>query len=191
MTMVSERIYGKIFLTRKPVIQFFISLFLICSVWFFVYVLLLRPDRIIDRPLTNFISFCSAKLINWVSPAGSPETFWTADSGFFRAAVLVQNGKKVFGIWDVCNGIDLMFIYSAVIILLPNSVGRKLMFLLSGNILFVFANILRIVSLYFIFRIKPDLFDFSHHYFFTLLMYAFIFIGWILFIKNRFNEKRR
>jgi exosortase/archaeosortase family protein len=187
--MAIEQLLGKSGSDKKHLIRFFISLILICSVWFFVYILLLRPNRVIDRPLTNFITLCSAELINFFSPAGSPLTTWVTDPRIYRGAMLFQNGKKIFGIWDICNGLDLMFIYSAVIILLPNILGRKVAFLILGNILLVFANILRIVSLYFIFRIRPDLFDFSHHYLFTLVMYVLIFCGWILFIKNRLHEK--
>ena len=173
---------------RKPVVRFFIHLFIICSCWFFVYALILAPGRIIDRPLTHFLSASSAKLITLLSPSGIPETSWAVNAAS-NGAILVQNNQRVFGIMDVCNGLDLMFIYSAVIILLPNSMRRKLVFLLFGNILLVLANILRIVSLYFIFRYSRGIFDFSHHYLFTLLMYVFIFAGWLFFIKNRLNAK--
>ena len=173
---------------KRPLAGFFISLFLICSSWFFVYNLLLYPGRIVDQPLTQFIAVVSAKVNTFFSLAGTPITEWVNDK-YHPGTLLVQNGKRVFGIMDACNGIDLMFIYSAVIILLPNSIRRKLLFLFLGNALLVVFNIIRIVGLFFIFRFHRGLFDFSHHYLFTLLMYALIFAGWILFIKNRLHEK--
>lgn len=173
---------------KRPVAAFFISLFLICSTWFFVYNLLLYPGRVIDQPLTQFIAAVSAKVITFLSPAGMPVTEWVNNMQH-PGTLLIQNGKRVFGIMDACNGIDLMFIYSAVIILLPNTIRRKLLFLLLGNVALVIFNIIRIVGLFFIFRYSRGMFDFSHHYLFTLLMYALIFAGWILFIKNRLHEK--
>jgi exosortase/archaeosortase family protein len=187
--MPADRISGTQTDNRKRlVVRFFISLLLICSAWFLVYNLLLYPGRVIDQPLTQFIAAVSASIINFFSPSGVPVTNWVNDL-HHPGTLLVQDGKRVFGIMDACNGIDLMFIYSAVIILLPNTIRRKLAFLTLGNILLVVFNIIRIVSLYFIFRYSRGIFDFSHHYLFTLLMYALIFSGWILFIKNRLHEK--
>lgn len=173
---------------KRPIAAFFISLFLICSVWFLVYNLLLYPGRVIDQPLTQFIAAASAKIINFFSPKDMPVTEWVNDRNH-PGTLLLQNGKRVFGIMDACNGIDLMFIFSAVIILLPNAIWRKILFLSLGNVLLIVFNIFRIVGLFFIFRYNRSMFDFSHHYLFTLLMYVLIFTGWILFIKNRLHEK--
>ncbi len=171
-------------LLNSPSTRFFISLISLATIWFFVYGILLSPKRIIDRPLTNFFALSTAAAVNFFSPQSMPLTSWVESPEGNRAANLMQGGKKVFGIWDACNGIDLMFIYTAVIVLLPNNVKRKLLFISAGNLLLILLNIIRMISLFFIFKYYKSFFEISHHYLFTILMYSVIFILWILFIRK-------
>ncbi len=167
---------------NKRIFYFFIQLFALFSIWFICYNLLLKPPRVIDRPLTNFITGSVVKCINFLSPS-TPAISWSENKDR-SCANLVQNGYPVFGIYDVCNGIDLMFIYVGIIMLLPYPFKRKLIFSIGGVIAIILANIIRVCSLYFIYVYQRTAFDFSHHYLFTLLMYVLIFYGWILFIKK-------
>jgi exosortase/archaeosortase family protein len=168
---------------NRQVRLFFIKLAILGTLWFFAYHLTLKPARVIDRPLTNFLAATVTKGINILSP-NNPEIIWqeTATS----CTNLMQNGKKVFGIWDVCNGIDLMYIYVGIIILLPYSARRKLVFSVVGVVAIILANIIRIGALYFIYVYHRTAFDFSHHYLFTILMYMLIFYGWLLYTKKGF-----
>ncbi len=169
---------------NKKITWFFIKLFLLFSIWFVCYTIILRPKRIIDRPLTNLITISSANLINFFSPSTPPITWIEATEEEDGRNQLVQNGKKVLGVWDVCNGIDLMFIYIGIIILLPYFAKRKLIFIACGIIAITVANIIRVSALYFISVYQRNAFDFSHHYLFTILMYILIFYGWLLFVKK-------
>jgi exosortase/archaeosortase family protein len=177
-------------LYNKRMLHFFLRLFLLVTIWFVVYTLLLRPNRIIDRPLTNFITATVVKTVNFFSPS-TPVISWAEDP-VRPCAYLVQNKRNVFGIFDVCNGIDLMFIYVGIIVLLPYSAKRKLLFSIAGVAALIFANIIRICLLYIIYVYYRTAFDFSHHYLFTLLMYVLIFYGWLLFTKKgRIYEESR
>ncbi len=173
---------------NKQVLYFFIKLSILVTAWFIIYGLILSPKRIIDKPVTNILAVASAKCINALSP--NTEKIYTAPYPNHAGSILVQNGEKVFGIMDVCNGVDLMFIYLCIIVLLPYPLKRKLIFSIGGIIAIIVANIIRITALYLIFKYRSDAFDFSHHYLFTLLMYVLIFYGWVLFIKKGMpNEK--
>lgn len=174
---------------NKNILHFFLKLFALVSVWFVFYALILRPGRIIDRPVTNFVTNAAVSLINTLSP-NSPLLSWHEEPIYKDKNYLVKEGKKVLGIHDACNGIDLMFIYIGIIILLPYSVKRKLIFSVGGIIAIILANIIRVCSLYYIYRYHNAAFEFSHHYVFTILMYVLIFYGWLLFIKKeKPNEK--
>ena len=131
---------------------------------------------------TNFITILVVKCVNFFSPS-TPAISWFAETKR-SCSQLVQNGSPVFGIFDVCNGIDLMFIYVGIIMLLPYSFKRKLIFSIGGVLAIIFANVIRISALYFIYVYQRSAFNFSHHYLFTLLMYVLIFYGWMLFIKK-------
>ena len=164
-------------------LNFFLKLLALVSLWFVFYALILRPGRIIDRPLTNFITNAAAHAINVVSPNTAPLS-WYEEPVHKDRNFIIKEGKKVLGIHDACNGIDLMFIYIGIIVLLPYSLKRKLLFSIGGIAAIILANIIRVCSLYYIYRYHTAAFEFSHHYVFTILMYVLIFYGWVLFIKK-------
>jgi exosortase/archaeosortase family protein len=168
---------------NKRILHFFLRLFVLVTIWFFCYALLIRPPRIIDRPLTNFLAISVVTIVNTTSPSATTLS-WKQDQVKPRAS-LIKNNKSVFEIWDVCNGIDLMFIYVGIIVLLPYPIKRKLIFSIGGIVAIIIANVIRICALYFIYVYYRSAFDFSHHYLFTMLIYALIFYGWLLFIKKR------
>jgi exosortase/archaeosortase family protein len=169
---------------KKLVLQFFIRLSVLFTLWFFVYGLFLRPARVIDKPVTNIITISVVKCINFLSPSTAPVS-WAADPNKNGRNFLTVNNKEVFGIWDVCNGVDLMFIYISIIALLPYPAKRKIIFSIGGIVAIILGNIIRVCSLYFIYVYQKSAFDFSHHYLFTILMYVLIFYGWLIFIKKK------
>jgi exosortase/archaeosortase family protein len=176
-------------LKNRSILFFFIKLLVLVTAWFVLYAIFLRPDRIIDRPLTNFITNAATNIINIVSPNTAPLS-WQEEPVKKEKNVLIKEGKKVLGIQDACNGIDLMFIYVGIIILLPYSAKRKIIFSIAGIVIITLANIARVSILYYIYRYHNAAFEFSHHYFFTILMYVLIFYGWLLFIKKgKVNEQ--
>ena len=169
---------------KKAILQFFIRLSVLFTVWFFVYALFLGPARVIDKPVTNIITIAVVKCINFLSPSTQPIS-WMTDTTMNGRNFLVQQNSQVFGIWDVCNGVDLMFIYISVLVLLPYSAKRKIIFSIGGIMAIILGNIIRVCALYFIYVYQKSVFDFSHHYLFTILMYVLIFYGWLLFIKKK------
>ena len=168
---------------NRAILYFFLKLLALVSVWFVFYALILKPGRIIDRPLTNFITSAATNVINVVSPNTAPLS-WYEEPVHKDRNFIIKEGKKKLGINDACNGIDLMFIYIGIIVLLPYSVKRKFFFSIAGIAAIILANIIRVCSLYYIYRYHTAAFDFSHHYAFTILMYVLIFYGWLLFIKK-------
>jgi exosortase/archaeosortase family protein len=168
---------------KRAMLYFFLKLLALVSAWFVFYALILRPGRIIDRPLTNFITNAATFVINIVSPNTAPLS-WYEEPVHRDRNIIIKDGEKVLGIHDACNGIDLMFIYIGIIVLLPYSIKRKIFFSIGGIVVIILANIIRVCSLYYIYRYHTAAFDFSHHYVFTILMYVLIFYGWVLFIKK-------
>jgi exosortase/archaeosortase family protein len=172
----------------KQIAGFFIRLFILFSAWFVCYNLILKPSRIIDRPLTNFLTGSVVKIIN-TFPSKTVTT-WHQDPER-NCSYMVQNNRVIFDVFDVCNGIDLMFIYVGIIMLLPYQLKRKIIFSIGGVLAIILFNIIRITSLYYIYIYQNAAFDFSHHYLFTLLMYMLIVCGWLIFIKKgRKNEEQ-
>jgi exosortase/archaeosortase family protein len=168
---------------NKNILRFFLKLLALVSAWFVFYALILKPGRIIDRPVTNFVTTAAVFVINTVSPH-TPPLSWQEEPVHKDKNYLIKERRQVLGIHDACNGIDLMFIYIGIIILLPYSAKRKFIFSMGGIVAIILANIIRVCLLYYIYKYHSAAFEFSHHYVFTILMYVLIFYGWLLFIKK-------
>jgi exosortase/archaeosortase family protein len=155
------------------------------TIWFVGYALLLKPNRIIDRPLTNLVTEISVKLLNVLNTNGN-EIEWQSDSVRKIRNLVFENGVYKMGIMDACNGLDLIFVYALIILLLPSpSISKRLYFLFFGIIAIIFADVIRVVSFSFLSRNWRPAFEISHHYIFTIIMYMLIFYGWLLFIYKK------
>jgi len=168
---------------KKAITLFFIRLALVFTLWHITYAFLLAPQRIIDKPLNNILTVSVVSGINLISPT-KPDITWLPYKNR-NGSLLIKNNKAVFGIADNCNGLNLMFTYVTVIFLLPYPLKRKLIFSCAGLAIIVAANILRILALYYIYVYHNAIFDFSHHYLFTILLDILIFCGWLLFIQKK------
>jgi exosortase/archaeosortase family protein len=167
---------------KKVIILFFIRLAISFAAWYFIAGSFLKPTRVIDHPLTNFITITVVKAINFLSPATAPLSWATSNKK--PGNKLVKNNKAVLSIYDSCNSIDLIFTYAIVLLLLPGALKRKTVFTLGGIVVITCINIIRIITLYYIYQYYKDAFAFSHEYLFTILMDLLIFSGWLLFIKK-------
>ncbi len=167
---------------KKNIRIFFLKLFALIVGWECLYMFILKPLRIPDKMLTNFIASCVTswmKFFFYFSPG-----IICVENPMYSNAMIMQNGRPLFTIEDGCNGLDLILIYLVFIILLPSSLYRKIIFGIGGIITITVANIIRCVLLYWIYIRHPQLFEINHHYLFTIAMYLLIFFGWILFIKQ-------
>jgi len=168
---------------KKAITLFFIRLVLAFTAWYFIAGTFFKKERIIDQPLTNFITIAVVKSINLISPPATAVT--SRPSISTPGNNLVLNNKTVVAIYDSCNSIDLIFTYLIVILLLPSTIKRKIAFSLGGIAVITFINILRIIALFYIYHYQKDAFAFSHDYLFTILMDILIFCGWLLFINKK------
>jgi len=174
-------------LLNKEIKNFFLKLFILAIVWECSYHFILKPSQIPDKQLTNIITSQFTHCINLFSPASSAYTWVRYEAGAIDN--IYQNGKWVFFIADDCNGLSLIVIYIGFIVLMPYPIKRKIIFSIGGIIVLTVANIIRCVLLYWIYRTHPAMFDFNHHYIFSILMYLLIFYGWVLFTKKgKINE---
>ncbi len=168
---------------KKAITLFFIRLAIVFTLWHLAYAFLLSPQRIIDKPINNLLTLSVVNCINLISTK-NPDISWAPYKNR-NGTQLIKNKQPVFGIADNCNGVNLMFTYVSVIFLLPYPLKRKLIFSFGGLAVIVAANILRILALYYIYVYHNAIFDFSHHYLFTILLDILIFCGWLLFIQKK------
>lgn len=95
------------------------------------------------------------------------------------------------GVWigSNCNSISLFILFSVFLIWYPGHQRSKLWFIPLGIITIHILNIFRVMGLVLLSKYAPQWFDFNHTYTFTFLVYAYIFLLWILWV-NRFSKKQ-
>lgn len=94
------------------------------------------------------------------------------------------------GVWvgSNCNAITLFSLFSVFILAYPGNQKHKAWFIPLGIIAIHILNILRVVSLALIANYYPEYLNFNHTYTFTFMVYAFIFLLWIIWV-NKFATK--
>jgi len=176
-------------LALSPAKQFIIVTLIAVASWKVLYIFLLQPSLIPDKYLTHFIGDGTAYIINLVSPSGLQKVrIYPTHIG---GDVLIARGSHgIITIGDKCNGLELMLIYAGLIIFLPGKKLIKLFYCLGGIAILLIVNMFRCAGLQWIYKYYPDMFETTHHYLFTLVMYVFIFAGWSSYI-NKENIKER
>ncbi|CAN5355005.1 hypothetical protein BH09BAC2_BH09BAC2_21290 [soil metagenome] len=166
--------------SNKSILWFLTKLVLFVLTWEALYYFFLKGARIPDKQLTEFLSFSIVKVLN----------FFTAGSGYKvleleYGAYILNGAKQVIFIADSCNNLSMLVIYLSVILFLPFSAMRKIIFSVAGFLVLMVANVIRCIALITVYQQYNSWFDFNHKFLFSMLMMLLIFYGWMLYIKPR------
>lgn len=175
----------------RPVLLFVGKGTLLFIVWKLAYIGLFRPGRVLDDPLTTTVGVLTTKCLNVTSGANHYTVRKIADTAsadmggtIGKSMEIYRDAEPTLKVADPCNGLELMVLYAGFLICYPGPVRRKLSFVAGGWLLIMAANILRCMLLVLIFVHSRKYLDFSHHFFFTLVVYAMIFWLWWLFTRR-------
>jgi exosortase/archaeosortase family protein len=174
----------------KPVKEFLFKAIILFVAWKAVYLLFLLPGRVFDKPLTYFIGKGTAATLGLFNPSGDYNAIATmhpkglGNQGLEPVMAVRSNQTNLLDIADVCNGLELLVLYAGLILCLPATRNRKLAYIIGGIIGIEILNVLRCAGLVLVYLHKPQWLDFSHHYLFTFVVYAFIFWLWYLFSRD-------
>jgi exosortase/archaeosortase family protein len=178
-------------LVPKPVRHFLLKATALFVIWKAVYLLVLLPNRALDKPLTYVIGKGTAATLNLIHRSADYNSIPTmhtkgyANSGEVEPVMAVRwRQDTLLSIADVCNGLELLVLYAGLIVCLPAGLRRKLFFIFGGIVLIEILNVLRCTGLVLVYLNRPEYLDFSHHYLFTFVVYAFIFWLWWLFSRD-------
>ncbi|MFT4152932.1 hypothetical protein [Parafilimonas sp.] len=189
--MVLKKYYQRTTQVPQTVKSFLIKGFLLFVLWKAIYLLFLLPSRTLDKPLTGFTAINAARVLNTLTNTKDftvkPETDEYNDNGFVELQPMESiyyHQHRVLSIADVCNALELLVLYAGFIICYPSGLKRKIAFITGGIIFICCINVLRCAGLTWIFMHYPNYGDFSHHFVFTFIVYAFIFLLWLWFSKK-------
>ncbi len=174
----------------KEVQQFLKRALLIFIIWKLVYHLFLFNGRIIDKPLTDFSTYGAAKIMqvfyhgNQVSIKEECIYSLEPPHDLFCFDYLFMNGRKIVGVADPCNALELYVLYLGFLFSFPATIKRVIVFSCIGVAAIYIANIIRLAALTFMNMHRMDAVDMAHHYVFKMIVYALIFGLWILFTRR-------
>jgi len=176
-------------LSLGPAQQFIIKSVSCVVLWRLLFSYILKPIKFPDKILTRLIGEGTIVVINLFSNSKLGNAYCMDDR--ICGVILFRNNHALLRIGDACNGLELMLIYVGVIALLPGASKRKGIYMTVGIVGLLIANMFRCAGLQYIYVYYPQLFEATHHYLFTLVMYVFIFAGWVMYInKVKQYEKR-
>jgi exosortase family protein XrtF len=130
---------------------------------------------------------------------GEQAAFWFNMTGFEARVyanstaphIVSLNHIRVISIDTPCNGIPMMFLYAAFILVYPGSWRRKTWFVLGGLVFLHFLNLCRIIGLSYLSYYAPDFFEFNHKFLFQIVVYSVTISIWLFYILYGSDEKIR
>jgi exosortase family protein XrtF len=170
--------------------RFLITSIILFSIWKITYHFYLKPTRLIDIPLTVQTAKNTQQLLSVFYPMynfTSQQKIPVQKIDFFGVYVM-KDSKRIIGIFDPCNALEIFIIYIGFIICLPSNFKRMALYIIFGIIGLYILNILRCSVLGILNLNRSNYVDFAHHYIFTMVVYIGIFLGWASYIKQSTNE---
>lgn len=161
---------------NKFIVLFFVKAFVLYLVWYFVYEQWLMKVGWLDDIIINNLVDSSLLVLKVL---GYPTFVYHHTFG-------IDGSNGVF-IGIACNGIELMALFAGFVLIFKGNWKHKLWYIPLGLLIIHILNITRVVALTMIAKYAPETIDFNHKYTFTLLLYVFVFLGWILWVKKFSN----
>lgn len=164
---------------QRSIVFFLLKALLLYVVWFISYDFFIAPDGRLDAWLNERVAAHAAQLISLTGYEGA-----TAPGA---AQTLIRiGGKDMVGVGNPCNGLELFVLYAGFILCFPGPGKHKAWYIPAGILVIHLVNVIRALALAFIQLKAPEHLDFNHHYTFTVVVYAFIFLLWVIW-ANRFS----
>jgi exosortase family protein XrtF len=175
----------------RPVLSFLLKGVIVFIIWKVLYLTLLLPTRVPDRALTRLVGFSTSNVLNLFSANVAYQAIEVRDDYVEDGLVIPctsvdirRGGMQTLRVADACNGLELMVLYAGFFFCFPGPLRRKLIFAVGGCVLITLVNVLRCAILVEIFIKYRAYLDFSHHFAFTFIIYALIFLLWFFFTKK-------
>lgn len=176
----------------KEVNAFLKKTILLFVAWKALYILVLIPNEIPDAWVVKKLGSASAYLLNQFY---STDIFkaeyirklktYGNDEVWVTHSYVVQSGKKaVIGIYQACDGVELMVLTIGFIVCFSGPTKIKCIYSLLAVLGLFFINALRCSLLGAVNLEFPQHFQFAHKYLFNLFVYAFTFLLWLDFVKR-------
>ncbi|MCH2197541.1 MAG: exosortase/archaeosortase family protein [Flavobacteriales bacterium] len=165
-------------LRENPLLRFLVVGALVYLLWYVTYEFVLRPHTHLDEWVVNQIVFGTEFFLELL---GYELTPYTRFEWMNHVGILGSPGVTI---GEPCDGVILFALFATFIIAFPGPIKHKLWYAPVGILSIHLINVLRVVALAVIVDVDPELLDFNHDYTFTIIVYAFVFMLWYIWIQR-------
>lgn len=176
----------------KPAVSFLKKSFFLFVLWKSVYILFLIPSEMPDAWVVKKIGSSTAQMLNVFYGEDTFEAKHTRrlktygnDQVWVTHSYVYKLGKRaVIGIYQACDGVELMVLTAGFILCFNGPVVLKFNYIIVGILGLFFLNVLRCSLLAMVSLEFPQHFQFAHKYLFNLFVYGFTFLLWVSFVNK-------
>lgn len=162
----------------RPAILFLVKFGLVFGVLSAVYSYWIKTYKGEPDPVTQLVSDHTVTLMRWSGMNVKQEP--TAEESSTTIFIDDFSAVRVF---EGCNGVAVFILFIAFLFAFRLS-GFTFVFAAAGGLLIHFFNLFRIAGLAWIAVFRPEYMYFTHKYLFTLILYAVVFVLWVVFVRN-------
>ena len=162
--------------------RFLVTAILLYVGWTALYELWIHPDRTLELWIVQSISDSGAYLLKMMG-------YELITSEFMEEHYRTMGIDGTHGVYisDSCAALPLMALFAGFILAYPGNWKAKLAYIPIGIASIHIINIIRIIGLMLLAKHAPSSLDFNHHYTFTFVVYAYIFLLWVMWV-NKFSK---
>ena len=139
-------------------------------------------------PATELVGQQTYKVIRGL---GYPVHLWHPISGKTVGIYLEGFEDDSIGVFEGCNGVNIMILFMAFVVAFGGKWQRMLWFIPSGVVAIHLFNLLRLASLTIMASLSQSFFHFFHKYAFTGVIYLFVLLLWVLWVKKFYTSKKK
>ena len=162
----------------KFIVFFILKGLALYLLWFLIYDNWLLKDGLVDHLLIDHLVNSSETVLKLFGY----DTFKYAES-------VGVDGTHGVLIGIPCNGMNLFALFTGFILIFPGKIKHKLFFIPAGLLVIHILNIIRLAGLAMIVVYYPKSLEFNHKYTFTFIIYAVVFLMWVIWIKKYSTKK--
>ena len=161
-------------LLKNPVVRFLLTILVLYILWYLIYDLWLHPNETIDLWVIDLTIFLSRFILEHLG--------YTVFTGAERLIGVDGTG----GLWigDNCNGITLFARFAIFILAYRGLIRTKIIFVFLGILSLELLNVIRVTVLAILDTHSRTWTEFNHTYTFNILIYAYIFSLWMLWVNK-------
>ncbi|WP_322962782.1 exosortase family protein XrtF [Psychroflexus curvus] len=177
----------EIFKKNKAVIKFlgvFFGAYIVLTLVYQFYLDSVVSEVYFPEPITHIVALQTESLISFFGYETK-----TIPSHYDPSMLLGLNGEYVVRIVEGCNAVSVIILFLCFILAFKKDWKSTLLFIFAGSVLIYAFNVLRIALLTIGIYEIPEHKELMHGTLFPLFIYGFVFLLWILWIRNyKINE---